>query len=131
MRVFLYRCAAIALLWLLLQLCLSSCAVLPRDEPFTPADSLLSRQLSPGQLSTGRIKFKGPVTLQIGGSGNTGSATDATRAKAPVAAAPHAVASQTKTSAGTPWWVFAGLVVIGMILGAWVGGKFAFLSFLK
>lgn len=88
-------------------------------------------RLAVQRLSTGRIKFKGPVTLQIGGTGNTGSSTDATKAKAPVAAAPHAVATDASKKGGTPWQVFAGLAALCAGVGIWLGAKFSWFNFLK
>ena len=60
-----------------------------------------------------KVKFTGPVTFQVG-TGNV--ATTLTKAKAPVASAPHAAAAQAKTSAGPPWYVYLGgasLLVLG------------------
>ncbi len=64
-----------------------------------------------------KVKFTGPVTFQVGGTGNVATTTDATRAKAPVAAAPHASATETKTS--VPWQVYVGgalLLVLGGVV---------------
>jgi hypothetical protein len=82
-------------------------------------------------LSPRKVKFTGPVTLQIGGTNNTATATAIAKAKAPVAAAPHAVATETTTKAGTPWYVYAALVVGGIGLGLWLAHKFSLLSFFK
>jgi hypothetical protein len=101
-----------------------------RDLPPATAGPLDSTIRAAG-LSTGKIKFTGPVTLQIGGTNNTATATAIAKAKAPVAAAPHATATETTTRAGTPWYVFAALVLIGAAGGAWLRGKFSFLSFIK
>ena len=106
---------------------LSSCA-LERDVPATAAGPLDSTLRAAG-LTTGKVKFNGPVTLQIGGSGNV--ATTIAKAKAPVASAPHATATETTTRAPTPWYVFAGLVLVGAAGGAWLRGKFSFLRFIK
>jgi len=95
-----------------------------------PVDSALMRQaqtnaarLAVERLSTGRIKFKGPVVFQLGGTGNTASATAATKAKAPVAAGPAAVATDSSKKGGAPWQVYAvvGALVLG--LGVWLGTK--------
>ena len=82
------------------------------------------------KLSPRKIKFTGPVTMQFGGTGNTATATAIAKAKAPVAAAPHATATEA-TARGTPWYVYAGLVVLGAGLGAWLCSKFSLLSFFK
>jgi len=108
-------------------LLLGSCA-LGRELPATAAGPLDSTLRAAG-LTTGKVKFKGPVTLQIGGSGNV--ATTIAKAKAPVASAPHATATETTSRAPTPWYVFAGLVLAGAAGGAWLRGKFSFLSFFK
>ena len=93
-----------------------------------PVDSTLQHQAAEQRaralvqgLTTGKVKFKGPVTFQIGGTGNT--ATDAHKAKAPVAAAPHATASETKTSRGVPWQVYAGVALVLFAAGFLLRGK--------
>ncbi|MGI4760593.1 MAG: hypothetical protein ACRYF0_07805 [Janthinobacterium lividum] len=58
-----------------------------------------------------KLKFTGPVTFQIGGTGNV--ATAIAKTKAPVASAPHATASAVKTWAGPPWYVY---LVGGLLL---------------
>lgn len=73
-------------------------------------------------LSVRRLKFTGPVTFQIGGTGNVATAIG--KAKAPVASAPHATA--TKTSAGVPWWVYAGLAALAAAGGFVLRGKLKF-----
>ena len=45
------------------------------------------------------------MTLQVG-AGNV--ATTLTKAKALAASAPHAVATEARTKAGPPWWVYLG-----------------------
>ena len=100
-------------------LLLSSCA-LERDVPPAaagPIDSLVRAKVG---LSTGKIKFNGPVTFQLGGSGNT--ATALTKPKGPVAAAPGATATAT-SKAGVPWWVYAGLAALGLVGGFVLRGK--------
>jgi len=108
---------------------LSSCA-LERDVPAATAGPLDSTLRAAG-LTTGKVKFNGPVTLQIGGSGNVATTTTIAKVKAPVAAAPHATATETTTRAGTPWSVYAALVLVGAVVGAWLRGKFSLLSFIK
>jgi hypothetical protein len=125
---FLKRLAAVLLLAALVQH-LTSCATTAADLPVRltiPVDSSLQQQAAEqrgrallGKLSTGKVKFKGPVSIQLGGTGNTSTATDARKAKAPVAAAPNAVATETKASHGPPWYVYGGLVVLGLA-GGWL-----------
>jgi hypothetical protein len=79
-----------------------------------PLDSLVRAQVG---LSTRKVKFTGPVTLQIGGTGNV--ATSISKAKGPVASAPHA--SATATKAGPPLWVYGLIGGLALVLGA-VGG---------
>ncbi|MGI4870447.1 MAG: hypothetical protein ACRYFX_04625 [Janthinobacterium lividum] len=126
------------LLFCLLLALLTSCAHGDElaDVLSQPVDSTMQRQvtaarLAAGQLSTGRVKFNGPVVLQFGGTGNTATATDAHKAKAPVAAAPGAVATATRTQGGPPWYVYVVLVLVGALGGAWLRGRFSFLNFLK
>jgi hypothetical protein len=94
--------------WLLL----ASCA-LERDVPLAsagPLDSLVRAQ--PG-LRTGKVKFNGPVTFQVGGAGNV--ATTLAKAKAPVATAPGASAT---TRLGMPVWVLVAggvLALLGLV----------------
>jgi hypothetical protein len=100
-------------------LLLSSCA-LERDVPppaAGPIDSLVRAKVG---LSTGKVKFAGPVTFQIGGAGN--SATAIAKAKAPVASAQAAVATAT-TKASSAWWVYAGLAGLGLTAGFVLRGK--------
>jgi hypothetical protein len=84
---------------------LSSCATEQRIPAALDArvDSALT---AAGVPPLRKVKFTGPVTFQVGGTGNVATTTDASRAKAPVAAAPHATAAETKTS--VPWQVYAG-----------------------
>jgi hypothetical protein len=65
-----------------------------------------------------KVKFTGPVTFQVG-TGNV--ATTLAKAKGPVASAPGATASATKT--GPPWWVYAGMVVLAVIGGFYARGR--------
>lgn len=98
---------------------LSSCATEQRIPAALDAkvDSALT---AAGVPPLRKVKFTGPVTFQVGGTGNVATTTDASRAKAPVAAAPHATASEAKTSTGPPWQVYVGsallLVVAGFVL---------------
>ena len=102
----------------------------------SPIDSTIQRQLS-SQVLARNVKFNGPVTIQVGGSGNTANATDASKAKAPVATgtsqaqdntkagqhggaaglAPGASADAT-TRTGVPVWVLAvgGIILVLLAL---------------
>lgn len=98
-------------------LLLSSCT-LERDVPPAsagPIDSLVRAQVG---LSTGKVKFNGPVTFQVGGAGNTATSTAVGKAKAPVAAAPYATATESTTEGGPSLWVYALLGVGGLLVGA-------------
>jgi hypothetical protein len=107
---------AVALCLALAVASVTSCALESQVPPATAGsiDSLIRTRAT----MTGRkIKFNGPVTFQVGGKGNTASTTDIGKAKAPTATAPHAVATDVSKKAGTPWWVFTVLVVVGGIGG--------------
>lgn len=72
-------------------------------------------------LSTGKIKFQGPVTFQVGGTNNTASTTAVGKAKGPTATAPHAVATDASTKASGPaWWVFALVGVAAIAAWEWL-----------
>jgi hypothetical protein len=108
---------AVALCLALALLGVTSCALESQVPPATagPIDSLVR---TPAILNGRKIKFKGPVTFQVGGQGNTASTTTIGKAKAPTATAPQAVATDaSRKAAGTPWWVFAVLVVVGGVGG--------------
>jgi hypothetical protein len=118
----------------MLGLLLSGCA-LERDVlPATaggPLDSLVRAKVG---LRTDKVKFTGPVTIQIGGAGNTASSTALAKAKAPVAAAPYAAATQTRPSGSTAWWLFSVVGSLGLLLGVWLGshiGSFTWLTSLR
>lgn len=87
--------------------------------------TLVAAGLSP--LSVRKVKFTGPVTFQVGGSHNTATAIEKT--KAPAATAPHA--STTTKEAGTPFYVFGIIALVAAAGGAWARGRFSVLSFLK
>jgi len=89
---------------------LSSCATQQRIPAAFDArlDSALT---AAGVPPLRKVKFTGPVAFQVGGTGNV--ATALTKAKAPVASAPHAAATEARTKAGPPWWVY---LVGGMLL---------------
>lgn len=98
----------------------SSCA-LERDVPPAtagPVDSLVRARVG---LSTGKVKFTGPVTFQIGGTGNTSTSTAIAKAKGPVASAPHATATESTTKSGPPAWVYVLIGGLSLAAGA-VGG---------
>jgi hypothetical protein len=74
-------------------------------------------------LSPRKIKITGPLTLQVGGTNNTATSTAIGKAKAPVAAAPNASATESRTKTGPPWWVYAGLATLGLAGGFMLRGK--------
>ena len=88
---------------LLLSLLLSSCATQERIPAALDArlDSALTAS---GVPPLRKLKLTGPVTFQIGGTGN--NATAIAKARGPVASAPHATATETK--AGPPRWIYLG-----------------------
>jgi hypothetical protein len=101
---------------------LSSCALERDVSPAAagPLDSLVRARVG---VSTGKVKFAGPVTFQVGGTGNTASSTAVAKAKAPVAAAPDSTATAIAPKGGTPWWVYAGLATLGVAAGFVLRGK--------
>lgn len=103
-------------------LLLSSCTLARELTPPTagPFDSTLRV----AGLPTRKVKFTGPVTLQVGGTGNTAATTAIARAKAPVASAPHATATEAITKAGPPWWVYAGGAALLLLAGWLLRGRF-------
>ena len=105
-------------------LLLSSCA-LERDVPLATAGPLDSTLRAAG-LRTGRVKFNGPVTLQVGGTGNTATSTAIDKAKAPVASAPHSTATETTTKTGPLWWVYAVGAALALLAGWLLRGRWPF-----
>jgi hypothetical protein len=97
---------------------LSSCATEQRIPAAVDArvDSALT---AAGVPPLRKVKFTGPVTFQIGGSGNV--ATSIAKARGQVASAPHATASATHT--GPPWWVYVGLGALALLTGFVVRGR--------
>jgi len=73
-----------------------------------------------------KIKFTAPVTIQLGGTNNTASATTVGKAKAPVATAPSASATAPARKTGLPWWAYAGLASLCLVAGFVVRGKWKF-----
>jgi hypothetical protein len=102
---------------------LSSCAT-SADVPAAlsePLDTTVQHQVAAARqaaahLGAGKVKFKGPVTIQIGAS-NTATTTAIAKAKAPVASAPHATATESTTKSGPPWWVYAGGAALALLAG--------------
>ncbi len=94
---------------------LSSCA-LERAVPAVTAGPLDSTLRAAG-LTTRKVKFTGPVTLQVGGTNNTATTTAIAKAKAPVASAPHATATEATTKASAPWPVYAGGAALALLAG--------------
>lgn len=66
----------------------------------------------------GKVKFSGPVTIQVGGSNNSASAADNTKAGqrgGAAATAPNSAATNsTKKSSGSLWWLY----LVAMLVGA-------------
>lgn len=98
--------------------CALSCCATEHDVPAAVAGPLDSA-FRGASLPAGKIKFSGPVTLQIGGANNTATTTAIAKSKAPVASAPHATATATTTKAGPPWWVYAGGAAL-LLLAGWL-----------
>ena len=132
--------ALLILVWVLL---LSSCA-LEYDVPPATAGPLDSAARAAG-LSAGKMKFKGPVTIQlVSGTGNTTTAATLTKPTGPVATgagqahdntkagqhggavatSPGATAGAT-TRTGIPTWqlVVGGLFALFLLI-AWLINKF-------
>jgi hypothetical protein len=108
---------------LLLVLCcglLSSCAT-GYEVPAAVAGPIDSTIRARG-LSPRKIKFTGPMTVQLGGSNNTASSTAIAKAKAPVATAPYAAAT-APAKPGPPWWVYAGLATLCLACGFGLRGN--------
>ena len=97
---------------------LSSCATEQRIPAALDArlDSALT---AAGVPPLRKVKFTGPVTFQVGGTGNV--ATTLTKARAPVASAPHASAEATKS--GPPWWVYLGIAGLALAAGFVLRGR--------
>ena len=111
-------------------LLLSSCAT-EYEVPDAVAGPIDSTFRAAG-LPARKIKFTAPVTIQLGGTNNTASATTVGKAKAPVAAAPAAVATDASQKAGgTPWWVFALVLAVGLGCGTWLASRLRALSWFK
>jgi hypothetical protein len=112
---------------------LASCATMS-EVPATTAGPLDSTFRANG-LSTGKIKITGPVTFQVGGTGNMAapSATDNRKAgqrHGSAATAPHATASTTTKEAGTAWYWFALVGVCCIAAWEYLSSKFAPLKWL-
>lgn len=101
-------------------LLLSSCAT-EYEVPAAVAGPIDSTFRAAG-LPARKIKFTAPVTIQMGGTNNTASATTVGKAKGPVAAAPAAVATNTSQKAGgTAWWQIGAIsLVVGLLVGCWL-----------
>jgi hypothetical protein len=98
-----------------------------------PVDTTVQHQVEAyrqlhDQLQTGRVKIKGPVTFQFGGIGNSANATDATKARGPVAAAPGAVASAPAPEHGQPWAAFVATALGSVVLWEVLRRKVPFLK---
>jgi hypothetical protein len=114
--------------WVLVAFCGFSIAgcVLERDMPPPTAGPLDSTIRASTGLSTGKVKFTGPVTFQIGGANNTVNATAMAKVKAPVATAPHAASTDaSKKTSGLPWWLVGVLGLVASLAGiGWLAIRF-------
>lgn len=90
--------------------------VAERDLP-PPTAGPLDSTLRAAGLTPRKVKFTGPVTLQVGGTNNTATTTAIAKAKAPVASAPHATATEATTQGGVPWWLYAGGAALALLAG--------------
>lgn len=104
--------------WLLVASLLGSCATerVPLAIDAQVDSTLVAAGLLP--LSVRKVKFTGPVTFQVGGTGNV--ATAIAKTKDPAATAPHAVAT---AKGGLPWYVYAGLAAVMASLGFYLRDK--------
>jgi len=119
--------------WLLVVASLGSC----ETERYVPAaadakvDSTL-RAAGIGPLQAGKIKIAGNVIINTGPG--TVSANDNRKSGQRQGSAATGAGSQATTTsknAGTPWYVFAGVLVAGLAGGIWLRGRFSILSFVK
>jgi hypothetical protein len=106
-------------------LLLASC----ESERYVPAaidakvDSTL-RAAGIGPLQAGKIKIAGNVIINTGpGNVNANDNRKAGQRQGSAATAPNSQASTTAKNAGTPWYVFAGVLVVGLAAGAWLRGR--------
>jgi hypothetical protein len=101
-------------------LLLASCAT-EYKVPAAVAGPLDSSARAAG-LSPRKIKFTGPVTLQVGGSHNTATALE--KPNGPLATAPHATATDASKKGGLPWWVFVGVGAVSIAAWEWLTKNF-------
>lgn len=120
-------------LFLALLLVATSC----ETERYVPAaadakvDSTL-RAAGIGPLQAGKIKIAGNVIINTGpGAVQVADNRKAGQRQGSAATGPDSQAATTSKNAGTPWYVFAGVLVVGLAGGAWLRGRFSILSFLK
>lgn len=112
---------------LLVALLLSNCAT-TRTE-YTPAsagDSLLAQAGLPA-----KVKAR-TVIIQLAAPGSTQTVAMADNRKAgqrqgSAATAPGAVASTTTKQAGTPWWLFAIVGALSIVIWEWLTRRLAWL----
>jgi hypothetical protein len=104
------------------QLLVVSCATprifAPAPEP-APA---VVRLDSLGALSAGKIKFNGPVTLQVG-QGNTASTTRTDNTGRSASQGANGGQSVAITDSKLPLWVFCLVLAAGAVLASWIRGK--------
>ena len=109
-------------LFLALLLVVSSC----ETERYVPAavdakvDSAL-RAAGIGPLQAGKIKIAGNVIINTGpGAVQVADNRKAGQKQGSAATGPASQAATTSKNAGTPWYIFAGLLVVGLATGAWL-----------
>jgi hypothetical protein len=111
------------------KLLLVSCCLLvagcTRDE-FVGVEGVGQQDTTTVPAGTRIDKLKAKTVIIQYGQGSVAAPVDNTKAgQKHGTAATGTGSSATSTQAGTPWWVFAGLVVIGIVLGFWGRGKLA------
>lgn len=73
--------------------------------------------------SARKVKFTGPVNITLQrGNNNVATPTATGKVKAD-AVATGTGSTASATSAGTPWYVFAGILLGGTVLGFWARGR--------
>jgi hypothetical protein len=80
-----------------------------------------------GPLQAGKIKIAGNVIINTGpGSVSANDNHKAGQRQGSAATGPASQAATTSKNAGTPWYVFVGVLVVGLAGGAWLCGKLSF-----
>jgi len=121
-----------AILLALLLLVASSC----ETERYVPAavdakvdSALRAAGISP--LQAGKIKIAGNVIINTGpGAVQVADNRQAGQKQGSAATGPASQAATTAKNAGTPWYVFAVILGVGIAAGVWLRGKLPRLPFL-